>query len=267
MTTMVYSNTNNTSKGAVNTTSVDTTSISTTSITSPPKTFQYDQAKDNKTFDFKTESYEEKLVPIYCEGSDQTFYCPKFKGHIHRFVCYNMNKGYDDNNSDTDYAYYDAYLCGCNSSQKVNSSTISKLTQCQCQSTMTMSDDEPVELACTVKNTVRKEKDIITIGVIIPYSLGSAPWSSYKAGDHYASAMYIALDDIRRKENLLSNYEVKIVWSNHNCSWQNSVRQMFEMVHIYDVDGFIGGGCQGCLVMARNAGALDKPIISHVSDI
>merc|ERR1711962_1174079 len=95
---------------------------------------------DKPTFHLKTEIYDEKVAPIYCNDMqmNQTFYCPKFNGYLKRFVCYNSNKNVEQTYN------HDAYVCGCNIIERKDNET--KMEQCKCESTTTI---EPVHLTCT----------------------------------------------------------------------------------------------------------------------
>ena len=222
-----------------------------------PKNGSKSYLSDKPTVHLKTAIYDEKGAPIYCNDMqmNHTFYCPKINYYLKRFVCYNSNKNVEQTYN------HDAYVCGCTSIEKKDN--VTKMEQCKCESTMTI---EPVHLTCTVMHNVsrKKEKDMIIIGVILPYSLGSSALY-LESGEMYASAMYVALNDIKARENILTNHDIKIVWSDNECSKKNSVKHMIDMEKIYEVHGFIGGDCQQCVEMARLAATLDKPLISHVS--
>ena len=107
-------------------------------------------------------------------------------------------------------------------------------------------------------------KRIIKIGVIIPYTFGEEKITAYYSGSYYASAMYLALDDINNNPNILPDHQLTLVWANSKCSFTESVKAQYKMIREQKVDAFIGAGCDDCIITARNAGAFNIPIVSHM---
>ena len=115
-------------------------------------------------------------------------------------------------------------------------------------------------------NSKRKE---ITFGLLIPYNFSSkVERSTYDSGLYYASAVEIALDKINKDPDILPDYCLNYVWNNTGCLEQNAIRAQDYQLHLdgkeHAVNAFIGPGCH-CNTVAKVAGALNIPIISHVS--
>ena len=156
----------------------------------------------------------------------------------------------------TDFSQENLFICSCS-----NSFNDTDSTNCSCYSPT----QQITHISCSHHQFPRKKSNVIKIGVLLPHTLGESKISSYYSGLYYASAMYMAIDDINSKHTLLPNYQLELVWGDTMCNWKNAVNLQIEMHEYEKVDAFIGGGCAGCLAMARNAGALNLPMISHVS--
>ena len=150
------------------------------------------------------------------------------------------------------------YICSCN--KKINR-TYSE--DCTCISNQRYRTKINIinNISCIHLN----RKDIIKLGALIPFSLGDSTLSSYFSGLYYASAMFLALEDINNDKYLLPNHTLTLVWADTVCDWQKAISMQLKMLEEEHVDAFIGGGCKGCLTNARIAGAEDMPMISHVS--
>ena len=111
----------------------------------------------------------------------------------------------------------------------------------------------------------RKE---IRFGLLIPYNFTGVDRSSYDSGSYYASAAEIAVDKINKDPHLLSNYCLSYIWNDTECLEKEAIRAQDYQLHFqgkeHRVDAFIGPGCH-CKTVANVAGALNIPIISHVS--
>ena len=146
------------------------------------------------------------------------------------------------------------YLCTCR--RQLNSTFSS---QCRCLNLFRKLDN----LNCT-HNRKSNVKGSIKIGVIIPFSFGKEQITAYYSGAYYASAMYLAVDSINRDARYLPNHKLSLAWANSECDWKKSVKWQYKMIQDENVDAFIGGGCTGCEIIARNAGAFNLPMVSHM---
>ena len=188
-----------------------------------------------------------------CHGVLQkdTFKCLHAVQNNTVFICYNLNL---DKQRRRDH---DMYLCSC---KKYTNST---KQSCKCTSTISTIEN----LTCSYKTDKDSDsvlKSIIVVGVLLPYTLGRAPWSSYRSANHYASAMYIALDTIFKDKSLLTRHEIKVVWKDTQCNGDNIEYLMNELVDMYRVKAFIGGDCFRCVQMAEYSNELKIPFISHI---
>ena len=150
------------------------------------------------------------------------------------------------------------YICSCN--KKINR-TYSE--DCTCISNPGYRTKISIinNISCIHLN----RKDIIKLGALIPFSLGDSTLTSYFSGLYYASAMFLALEDVNDDKYLLPNHTLTLVWADTECNWRKTISMQLKMLEEEHVDAFIGGGCKGCLTNARIAGAQDIPMISHVS--
>lgn len=173
--------------------------------------------------------------------------CPRFHSTFNDFEC-----TCNDNNGN----YVKQFLCECENQDNTT------LSNCSCINLRTSLKN----LNCSLQS-YDNGKETILLGMLIPYTFGSAPRTSYSSGMFYASAMFLAIDDVNKNKDLLPNHELKLVWADTECDWKRTVRIQLDMMKDQNVDAFIGGGCAGCEAIARNAGAENIPIISHVSVI
>ena len=107
----------------------------------------------------------------------------------------------------------------------------------------------------------------IVIGLLLPYTFAdSVKMSTYKSGKFYASAIDIALEEINKNPDLLPGYRLTYIWNDTKCLESDAINsQYYQLRSKQDkIDVFIGLGCE-CNTVARVAGALNIPIISHVS--
>ena len=174
--------------------------------------------------------------------------CPKIRSGIKSFQCICSDEREIDNTNTEE-----PYLCECDSKHG------QVLSNCTCVSVKNQIDD----LNCTLKHN-DNDKPNILLGVLIPFTLGTAPMTSYASGTYYASAMFLAIDDVNNNKDLLPNHTLSLVWADTICDWKKTIQVQLDMIKDQNVDAFIGGGCAGCEAMAKNAGAVNIPIISHV---
>ena len=111
--------------------------------------------------------------------------------------------------------------------------------------------------------TRSKEKEIV-IGLLIPYTFhDQVEHSTYYTGKFYASAFNIALNEINSNPTLLPGYSLKYIWNDTKCLEKEAIKaQIYQLQN--KIDAFIGPGCH-CKTVAKIAGAINIPIISHVS--
>ena len=150
------------------------------------------------------------------------------------------------------------YICSCN--KKINR-TYSEDCTCISNPGYRTKISTINNISCVHLN----RKDIIKLGALIPFSLGDSALTSYFSGLYYASAMFLALEDINNDKYLLPNHTLTLVWADTECDWKKTISMQLKMLEEEHVDAFVGGGCRGCLTNARIAGAEDMPMISHVS--
>lgn len=102
----------------------------------------------------------------------------------------------------------------------------------------------------------------LTIGLILPYTVSTGGGRSLP-GNHYASAITIAVDRINDDPNLLPGIRLRFIWDDSECSEEKSIKAFISQWE-RRVDAFIGFGCK-CHTQARMAAALNLPVVSHVS--
>lgn len=102
----------------------------------------------------------------------------------------------------------------------------------------------------------------LTVGLILPYVVSTGGERSLP-GNHYASAMTVAVDNINNDPNLLPGIRLSFIWNESYCSEEMSIKALISQWE-KRVDAFIGFGCK-CHTQARMAAALNLPVVSHVS--
>ena len=186
-------------------------------------------------------------IPIKCTNFTKQLtghcYCPETNGEFKNFLC---QFHADEENKD-----YQDYLCSCN-----HLPTNRTATKCKCVSQ---------EDSLTVKCDVISNKSVIKVGVLMYYTgkVNEFP-SIYYSGPYYASAMFVARDDINKNSFLLPNHRFNLVWGNTECNKKKTVRLAMKMIEEQQVDALIGVGCGGCLEIAAISGIYNVPMISHV---
>lgn len=85
--------------------------------------------------------------------------------------------------------------------------------------------------------------------------------SIYYSGPYYASAMFVARDDINKNSFLLPNHRFNLVWGNTECNKKKTVRLAIKMIEEQQVDPIIGVGCESCLKTVLIAGMYNIPMI------
>ena len=113
-------------------------------------------------------------------------------------------------------------------------------------------------------NTIPDEKGEIRIGLLIPYT-SKVVMSTYKTGEYYVSSFLIAADKINNDSDLLPGHKLSIVYNDTGCLAEKEIQLFYYQLAKMNVAGIIGLGCAGCKIVAAFAGALNVPIISHVS--
>ncbi|XP_047143124.1 atrial natriuretic peptide receptor 1 isoform X1 [Hydra vulgaris] len=178
--------------------------------------------------------------------------CPN-PSDMKNFFC---NCVLDINNSSLNvFRKENAFVCSC---LNTYNETFSK--DCSCFSLSL----KITNMSCSHSSFPFRKSNVIKIGVILPHTLGESKLSSYNSGVYYASAMYMAIDDINSQSTYLPNHKLELVWGDTMCDWKSTIKLQIEMLEYEKVDAFIGGGCAGCLALAQNAGALNMPMISHM---
>ena len=150
------------------------------------------------------------------------------------------------------------FACNCiRSNQQINFVCACKSRQhgCDCFSPQVTVKN----VKCDISN-----KRVISVGVMLP--MAAKKMFSLRTGSYYASAMFIARDDINADKTLLQNYTLNIEWKNTECNATKSILQQLYFTR-QGVDALVFGGCrrQECLTAARISRAINKPMMSHVS--
>ncbi|XP_066910581.1 resact receptor-like isoform X2 [Clytia hemisphaerica] len=202
--------------------------------------------KENKGFYDMTCSYTE------LNGVTGKCFCPKYN---HEFDSFGCKCKHQDNNV---YTAEEQYICDCGKKETSPSGNLS----CQCVNLRNTLHN--LTCASWSGSSLRKDKGTILLGVLLPYSLGKAQMTAYYSGSFYASAMFIAIDDVNNNTDLLPNHKLELIWADTKCDWKETIQLQLNMMKDLQVDAFIGGGCEGCEATARNAGAENLPFISHM---
>ena len=194
-----------------------------------------------------TVNIESRYFPIKCTYVSNQLtghcYCPKADSKFMNFLC-QCHIGEKN-------ITYENYICSCQ-----HNATKTNPINCNCTSP---------ENSLTVKCNKISNKNIIKVGVLVPFTAGdSALPSTYLLGIYYASAMFVARDDINQNKFLLTNHSLDLVWGNTECNKKKTVRLAMKMIEEQQVDAIIGVGCDSCLVTATIAGIYNIPLISHV---
>ena len=230
-------------------------------------TFSEEATLINKHHDHNTKPYYYNTSCFFDLGKNVTghCHCPNPNKALKNFVCEcGFNSKVSDNISLSEKITKIAidkrekFICSC--IKKINR-TYSE--DCTCISNPGYMREMHIinNISCIHLN----RKDIIKLGALIPFSLGDSTLSSYFSGLYYASAMFLALEDVNNDKYLLPNHTLALVWEDTECDWRKAISMQLKMLEEEHVDAFIGGGCRGCLTNARIAGAQDLPMISHVS--
>ena len=106
----------------------------------------------------------------------------------------------------------------------------------------------------------------IVIGFLLPYTLSNTLKQSYfTAGEYFASAFILAIEDINENRKLLPGHKVTYVWNNTECLENNTLSLQYEqLTRDRPVDVIIGPGCH-CSGAAKLGAALNVAAISYVS--
>ena len=112
-----------------------------------------------------------------------------------------------------------------------------------------------------------KKNNTILLGVILPYTLSADSVTSitgYSTGTYYASAMFIAMNDINNNSAILPNMTFEVVWGDTECVWNKTLILMEKMNDI-GVHAFVGGGCADVERAAKFAEEKNKAFLPLVS--
>ncbi|XP_014664127.1 PREDICTED: gamma-aminobutyric acid type B receptor subunit 1-like [Priapulus caudatus] len=115
-----------------------------------------------------------------------------------------------------------------------------------------------------------EEQDVLTVGVLLPWS------ATRPLGPSIASAATIAIDDINANASLLPDNTLRFVWLDTQCDEKmglHAIVNMWSRRHADHIRGFIGPGCDVvCETAGLLASAWNMPIVSwgctsnHLSD-
>lgn len=108
-----------------------------------------------------------------------------------------------------------------------------------------------------------KKNNTILIGVLIPMTNLVSSADTMLIGDFYASAMYVAIDDINNNK-MLAPYHLQLVWADTECNTTRTleIQSRFQKLGVAVV---IYGGCGDCEIVARDAEQRNMAVISYVS--
>ena len=194
-----------------------------------------------------TVNSDNNFIPIKCKNVTNQLtghcYCPKTSVQFKSCLC-QFNDG-EENKKHNDY------LCSCD-----HRLTKANLTKCEC-----VSQEDSLTVNCSgISNT-----SIIKVGILIPFTIkGKTLHATYFSGIYYASAMFVARDDINQNKFLLPNHRFDLVWGDTECNKKKTTRLAMKMIEEQQVDALIGVGCDGCLEIAAIAGIFNIPMISNV---
>ena len=186
-------------------------------------------------------------VPIKCTNVTNQLrghcFCPKSDREFKSFLCqFHASEGSTN---------YEEYLCSCD-----HHPTETNTINCKCVSQKD---------SLTVKCDVTSNRNIIKVGILMSYTANEKVISSgYLLGLYYASAMFVARDDINQNKFLLPNHRFDLVWGDTECNKKKTVKLAMKMIEEQQVDAIIGVGCDGCLAIAAISGIYNIPMISHV---
>ena len=155
------------------------------------------------------------------------------------------------------------FLCICNfwlsfvisSVDGYNNETAFPVSTAGSRQTMTSSNE-------TTNDTDKIEE--ILILALIPYT-SKVVIPSYLTGTYYASSLLIAADEINDDTKLLPGRRLRVIFSDSQCLAETAVQQVLYQWRKLNIAAIIGAGCDECKTVARIAGSLNIPIVSHVS--
>ena len=173
---------------------------------------------------------DNSCTPIKCTNVRNQLtghcYCPKTGGEFKSCLC----RFHDGEESKT----YKDYLCICN-----HCPTKTNPINCKC-----VSQEDSLTVKCHGISNI----NIINMGILMPYTTeGKALLSTYHWGLSYASAMFVARDDINQNKFLLPNHRFDLVWGDTECNKKKTLRLAMKMIEEQQVDALIGVGCDSCL--------------------
>ena len=177
-----------------------------------------------------TVNIDNSCTPIKCTNVRNQLtehcYCPKTGGEFKSCLC----RFHDGEESKT----YKDYLCICN-----HCPTKTNPINCKC-----VSQEDSLTVKCHGISNI----NIINMGILMPYTTeGKALLSTYHWGLSYASAMFVARDDINQNKFLLPNHRFDLVWGDTECNKKKTLRLAMKMIEEQQVDALIGVGCDSCL--------------------
>ena len=229
--------------------------------------FSEEATQIKKYYDHNTRPYYYNTSCFFDSGENVSGYChcPNPNEALKNFVCEcGFHRKISDiisfskNTKKIAIDKRENYICSCNN--KINR-TYSE--DCTCISNP--GNSTKISIINNISCIHLNRKDIIKLGALIPFSSGNVTLTSFFSGLYYASAMFLALEDVNNDKYLLPNHTLTLVWADTECDWRKTISMQLKMLEEEHVDAFIRGGCKGCLTNARIAAAKDLPMIFHVS--
>ena len=106
----------------------------------------------------------------------------------------------------------------------------------------------------------------VTLGFLLPHNATTnASVGALAPGNHYSSALLLAIAAVKKDSSLLPGHQVTFVWNDTQCNEEAAVKAMIHQMG-KGVQGFIGPACT-CETTAKLAGAFNIPMISYVSTV
>ena len=116
-------------------------------------------------------------------------------------------------------------------------------------------------------DSVRRNKTILKIGLILPYSLycgNYCPSPHPKEGNTYAAAFKIAVDHVNKEETLLPNHQIQWEYNDSRFLEHETIRAFYHQRERLNITALVGLGWF-CHSISQIASGNNIPVISYVS--
>jgi len=115
-------------------------------------------------------------------------------------------------------------------------------------------------------DSVRRNKTILKIGLILPYSLycgNYCPSPHPKEGNTYAAAFKIAVDHVNKEETLLPNHQIQWEYNDSRFLEHETIRAFYHQRERLNITALVGLGWF-CHSISQIASGNNIPVISYV---